>query len=115
MRAKGADQNSFVVGTFQGSPPYRPGPESLMIFHNTSGERNPGVGDYEVATTMDKVLKKTPKATIGRGPRFLPNKLKDYEKTTAHQYVRKVAILLPKPKLGTIGTEKRFTNYKKIA
>lgn len=75
---KGQDQNQIAIGNFYGSPPRGTGRDSLMIFHRTNDGHNPGVGDYNLATTQLNLLSKSPKATIGNEKRFKPPKLKEF-------------------------------------
>lgn len=84
-----------------------------MIFHATNDMRNPGVGDYSIASNQLNLLSKSPKATIGNEPRFKKPKLKEYIPLVPHQYVGNAAECQNKPiKLGTFGNDPRFRQSK---
>jgi len=75
-----------------------------MIFHKTNDAENPGVCDYEVGETMNNLLKKSPKATIGNQPRFPKScTLNDHIGNLPDQYVKNHSKMQAKPvALGTM-------------
>ena len=71
---------------------------------------NPGVGDYSILDIQNKLLKKSPKATIGRQSRFeKQTSLLDFKPNLPATYIQDAQKMQAKPiKLGTFGGEKRW-------
>ena len=83
-----------------------------MIFHKTNDHENPGVCEYDSLTAQQNLLKKSPKATIGKSIRF-PRKssLNEFASNLPEQYVKNHSKLQTKPaKLGTFNNQKRWSN-----
>ena len=115
LKPYGRAGNQNFVSIEPGNSGYRYGGGSsrngdVQMYFKTDDLQNPGVGDYNYASSKNFVQSKSPKATIGRAQRFhQPCQLISYVDKLPEQYIKNAQKQGAKPpKLGTFGNEKRW-------
>lgn len=92
-----------------------PGQSDKKIFYATSScISQPGAADYRNEIAKNSLLRKSPRATIGREARFSQDRLMgEVRAKVPVSYVEDAAkVLSPKAKMGAIGRQVRFTKNK---
>lgn len=113
LKPYGRSGNQNFVSVEPGQSGYKYGSRNggdVNLYFKTDDLQNPGVGDYNYASSKNFTQSKSPKATIGRSLRFhQPCRLISYAEKLPEQYIKDAQKCQAKPaKMGTFGNEKRW-------